>query len=127
MPQKTFFLQLGIVTILAAAAVFLLHRLPALQAYGLLSWIALLFFVLFCTAMYYAGARSARSDNKNDFTNTFLGFTVGKMFLAVIIIYGYLQLAQPQDKRFILPFFGVYLIYTIFEVYFMSRLGKMNA
>ena len=77
--------------------------------------------------MYQAGYRAAMSDNKNDFTNAVLGFTVGKMFLAILVILGYSLLAQPPDKLFIIPFFAIYLIYTIFETYFMMKLGRMNA
>ena len=84
-------------------------------------------FVSLSVLMYLAGYRAAMSENKNDFTNAILGFTVAKMFLAILVLIGYTQLARPQDKLFIIPFFGIYLIYTIFETYFMMKLGRMNA
>jgi hypothetical protein len=127
MSQRSFFMQLGILSLGTAILLFFLNRLPQLQAYGELSWISLAAFVALCILMYKAGYRAAMSDNKNDFSNAVLGFTAGKMFLAILVIFGYSQLAQPPDKLFIIPFFAIYLIYTIFETYFMMKLGRMNA
>ena len=127
MSQRSFFIQLGALSLVTAILIFFLNRLPRLQAYSLLSWISLGAFIALCILMYLAGYRAALSDNKNDFTNAVLGFTVGKMFLAILVIFGYSQLANPPDKLFIIPFFAIYLIYTIFETYFMMKLGRMNA
>ena len=127
MSQRSFFIQLGALSLVTAILIFFLNRLPRLQAYSLLSWISLGAFITLCILMYLAGYRAALSDNKNDFTNAVLGFTVGKMFLAILVIFGYSQLANPPDKLFIIPFFAIYLIYTIFETYFMMKLGRMNA
>ena len=126
MSRNAFFLQLLTLSALTAAGIFFVNQTAIMQSHGALNWAGLGFFFLFCTLMYFAGHRAAHSRNKNDFTNTFLGFTAGKMFMTVIIVYVYLQIAKPEDKLFILPFFGIYLIYTIFEVYFMSRLGRMG-
>ena len=127
MSQRSFFIQLSVLSLSTAILLFFLNRIPQLQAYSALSWISLAAFVALCILMYLAGHRAAMSDNKNDFSNAVLGFTAGKMFLAIFVIFGYIQLAQPPDKLFIIPFFAIYLIYTIFETYFMMKLGRMNA
>ena len=126
MSQRSFYLQLALISGFAAVGLFLINRLPVFHAYSDLSWISLAFFVGLSIAMFYTGHRAAFSSNKHNFTNTVLGFTIGKIFLSVIIILLYFKLAEPETKFFILPFFGVYLIFTIFESYFMTRLGKMN-
>lgn len=126
MSQQQFFLQLGIVTAITAAIVYVLNGMEKVQGHDGLAWGSLVLFVLLTLGMYFAGRRAAMSDNKNDFSNTVLGFTVGKLFLALIIIFTYIQLTEPEGKFFILPFFSVYLIYTIFETYFMMRLGRMS-
>lgn len=120
-------MQLGLLSLAAVLLVFFLNRLPRLQPYSLLSWASLGAFIALSAAMFSAGRRAARSDNKNDFTNAVLGFTMGKMFLAILLLFGYSRLAQPPDKLFIIPFFSVYLIYTIFETYFMMKLGRMKS
>ncbi len=127
MSQRQFFIQLGLLTLSTAILLSFLNGLPQLQAYSSLSWISLGLFLGITLAMHRVGRSAAQSSNKNDFTNAVLGFTVGKMFLAIIILLGYSQLAQPADKLFIIPFFAVYLIYTIFETYLMMKLGRTNA
>ncbi|MCB0636275.1 MAG: hypothetical protein KDC54_06640 [Lewinella sp.] len=126
MTNQQFAWQLLIVTALTAAGIWGLLQVPQVQPYGTVGWISLGGFALLSVLLFWAGKRAAMSSNKNDFTSTVLGATMGKMFLAVIIIYAYIQLAEPTDKLFVLPFLGVYLVYTIFEVYFMMRLGRMN-
>ena len=126
MTPRQFFLQLLLLSAATALSLHFVNQLPAFQAYAGLSWLSVLFFILLSIAMYYAGRRSALSENKHHFTNTIMGFTMGKMMLSILLILVYLKLAEPVTKLFILPFFGVYLIYTIFETYFMTRLGRMS-
>lgn len=124
MQDKRFFFQLFILSALVALGLYFLNQLPQLQADAPLSWISLVGFIGLSVFMYYTGKRSAKSENKNDFTNVVLGFTIGKMFMAILVVYAYLQLAQPEGKVFILPFFGIYFIFTAFETFFMMKLGK---
>jgi hypothetical protein len=126
MTNRQFAWQLLFVTALTGAGIWGLLQVAALADYGPIAWISLGGFTLLSILLFWAGKRAAQSSNKNDFTSTVLGATMGKMFLAVIIIYAYLQLAQPADKLFVIPFLGVYVVYTVFEVYFMMRLGRLN-
>lgn len=124
---NNFYVQLGIVTVFTAIILLLLNQIQALQPYQLFSWLCLGFFVIFTFAMYFFGHQSAKSDNKNDFTNAVIGFMVGKMMFAGMIIVMYNKIVEPTSKIFILPFFVVYVIYTVFETYFMMKVGKEHA
>lgn len=126
MNQRRFFIELAVVSLVAILIVIGLQQLAFLKPYGLLAWLSLAFFMLVSLLMYYSGYRAAHSDNKNTFTNVVIGYTTAKMFLSVIIVLIYGKLAAPPDKFYILPFFAIYLIYTIFETRFMMKLGKMN-
>ena len=127
MNLQNFYTQLTIVTVFTAIILFLLNQATALQPYQMFSWICLVFFLLLTLIMYYFGERASKSKNKNDFTNTVIGFMAGKMMLAGIIIVMYSKLVEPVSKIFILPFFVVYIIFTTFETYFMMKVGKENA
>ena len=124
MTVKSFLIQLSALSAGVALLLFFLNQIPQLQAHGLLSWISLASFVGLSLLMYFVGNKSAKGENKNNFTNVVLGFTMGKMFLSILVIYIYFKLAQPGGKLFILPFFIVYFIFTAFETYFMMKLGK---
>ncbi len=127
MDQGRFFSLLLVTTATTALVVFGLHQIPRLQPYWLLSLLSTVGFCLLSVFMYYAGRNAARSSNKNDFTNIIMGFTMGKMVLSFVLIFAYLKLVEPADKIFVLPFFSIYLIYTVFETYFMMKLGRTNA
>ncbi|MEL6968850.1 MAG: hypothetical protein AAFO02_01675 [Bacteroidota bacterium] len=124
MTNQTFFLQLGVVTLLTAAALWGLFQVPSLAPYQTLGWVSLGGFVLISLLMFFTGRSSAQSDNKNTFTSTVLGFTAGKMMLAIMIVFAYIKLAEPADRFFVIPFFAVYFIFTAFETYFMMKLGR---
>jgi len=126
MSEKYFYLQLAAVTLLAAAAVYLINSLPQLQAHQLVGWISLGLFFFITILMFHFGKQAALSDNKHTFTNVFLGFTTGKIFLIILFVFGYSRITEPETKFFILPFFSMYLIYTIFETYVMMKLGRIK-
>ena len=126
MTAKVFYLQLAIVTLLATAVAFGINTFPQFAEVRPIAWISLGIFVLLSMVIFYAGRKAAFSENKNDFTNVFLGITIGKIFIAIIFILGYNQLMEPDSRFFIIPFFLMYLIYTIFETYIMMKLGRLN-
>ena len=119
-----FFTRLGITIFVTAIALFGLSAIPQIAPYQLFGWLSLMGFVVFTILMFFAGSKTAISENKNNFTSTVLGFTMGKMFLSIIVIFAYLKLALPPDKFFIAPFFTVYFLFTAFETYFMMKLGR---
>lgn len=126
MTAKAFYLQLALVTLIAAATAYGINTFPQFADVQPIAWISLGIFVLLSVVMYYAGRKAAFSDNKHDFTNVSLGVTIGKIFIAILFILGYNQLMQPDSRFFIIPFFLMYLIYTIFETYIMMKLGRLN-
>ena len=126
MTAKAFYLQLALVSLIAAATAFGINTFPQFADVQPIAWISLGIFVLLSVVMYYAGRKAAFSDNKHDFTNVSLGVTIGKIFIAILFILGYNQLMQPDSRFFIIPFFLMYLIYTIFEIYIMMKLGRLN-
>ena len=122
-PQQ-FWIQLLIISLVASILLFFLNQNEKLQPYSDFSWICLTVFIFITVGMYYIGLQSVQSKNKNAFTNAALGFIMGKMMLAIMVIVFYNQLAEPETKLYIIPFFIVYVIYTAFETYFMMRLAK---
>jgi hypothetical protein len=126
MTRNLFFLQLAVLTLAAATGLWFLLSLPSFQPFAVFSWCSLCLFFLLTIAMYFSGYSAAKSNNKNDFTTVAIGFSGGKIFLSAILILIFTELAKPESKLFILPFFGIYVLYTIFEVYFMMRLGRLK-
>lgn len=126
MNRREFFIQLTLLMILTAVGLWLLNALPWLQAHLSFSWACLVIFTLLTILMFFAARQASMSSNKNDFTTVALGFSGGKIFLSAILVLVYLKLGKPDTRFFVLPFLGIYVVYTVFEVYFMMRLGQQR-
>lgn len=126
MRPKSFFTQLLLVTLGAVIMIVLMGMVPALKPFTDLSWVTCSFFVIVSIIMFFFGYRAALSDSKYAFSNIIIGFMMGKMMLTIALVLGYNNYMQPSTKLFLLPFFMVYLIYTVFETHFMMKLGRMN-
>ncbi len=70
------------------------------------------------------GEKTAKSSNKGLFTGVVIFSTFGKIFLSFLVVIGYYELGEPTSKIFLLPFFIVYLIFTVFETYLMMQIGQ---
>jgi len=126
MNSASFYRQLLFISIPAAIGLFFVHRIPLLAPYALLSWLSLGLFIGLCILMFYVGRRAALSENKHNFTNAFLLFLMLKLFSCAILVIVYLKVVEPASKLFVLPFLGLYVIYTTFEVIFLSKLGRIK-
>lgn len=124
MATRSFLLQTTLVTFLTAGLLYGLSFYPLLLPYRDFGAICLFFFVALSCLMYVTGRRAAVSSQQNFFTQLILVFTIVKMFLSIVIVFVYFKATEPASNWFLLPFFLVYLIYTIFESYFMIRIGK---
>ncbi|MCB0644436.1 MAG: hypothetical protein KDC44_22485 [Phaeodactylibacter sp.] len=124
MNPTQFYKQFILITIGTIALLILLHTFAGFKEFQVLSWLSLGFFFLVSWTMYTLGSRLAVSSNKNAFTSMVMVFVFAKMLLSVLIIAVYAKTFEPQSKLFVLPFFLVYLIYTIFETYFLMIVGR---
>lgn len=102
------------------------YIIPALQPYQDISWLSCVLFIALTLFAYFGGLWTIASSNKNLFTGFMFLFIGSKMMLSVILVISYNKFALPTSKIFILPFFLVYLFYTIFELHILTKLSKMD-
>ncbi len=124
MKKQKFFILLSVVSIAVAILLLLMSRYAVFADYIDLSWGSLVFFVVFTILMFFLSEKAALSDNKNTFSNVVIGFIAGKLFVTVMIVFLYNQIVKPEGMWFIVPFFIVYTSFSVFETYFMMKLGK---
>jgi hypothetical protein len=113
-----------ILTILLTLILSYFQFNESLSGYSLLSWISLILFSLFSLIFYFGGKKTIKSEDIHLFSKFFLAATVIKMLTSLTVVLLYFFIVKPLDKLFIIPFFLVYLFFTIFEVYFMSKIGS---
>ncbi|MEK7254275.1 MAG: hypothetical protein AAB316_05985 [Bacteroidota bacterium] len=114
-------------TVAILAVLGFLSFVPIFQNTLLFSLASVAFFTLLSAGMYFLAAKAALSKDKNAFTRLIMLFTFGKLLLTTVLIVAYHRIAKPADNNFIIPFFLIYISYTIFETIFLSRLGKIQA
>lgn len=126
MDRKQFFTQLGLVSIGVAVLLFLQGTIPELAEYENIAWGLWLFYLFFCILTYFAAYQAALSPNLNSFTSVVLGVISGKMFLTIMILVVYSEIKAPSNALFAVPFIVIYLIFTVFEMYFLTKLGRIK-
>ena len=125
MNTKSFLINLAIVTAGVALLLTALHfYAPQARQHASFSMATVGLFLLVCLGLYFAGANAARAKNKHAFTNLVSVSVFGKMVLAVGFLFLYQQVAKPQNEWFVGIFLLCYIIYTGFEVWFMTKLAK---
>lgn len=127
MSNRRFFSQLLLLTLLSGFALVFLHVFQPFSPYKMLSAIALAFFALLSAGIYIPASKASLGTDKNAFTRLVMLFTFVKMFFTAAIIIGYHRLFHPTDNLFLIPFFFTYLVFTVFETVFMSKLGRTKA
>lgn len=125
MSPRTFFQHLFIVAAGTATILTGLHFLaPPAQQHWKFAIGALCLFALICIGLYYAGASTARSQNKHAFTNLVSVSVFGKMIVAMAALFIYQQVAAPTNQWFVGIFLWCYVVFTVYEVWFMTKLAK---
>ncbi len=123
MKIQHFFRGLIVTSIIAAGLIFAARYWPLIADYQDIGWISIVFFILWSAVMFFSIHKKDNSK-PNTFINAVMVFTMGKLMLSAILIIVYFKIANPPSKIFILPFFVIYVVYTIFETRFMMKIGK---
>jgi len=124
MTPKKFYIQLTILSIIVALLLVLLDSSNLISSHLSLSWISWGFFILFSIGLFYASSKTAKSENKNLFGQIFLLSIFFKMLFCASMLIAYMLITEPSTAHFALPFLFVYLVFTIYEVYFVTKLAK---
>lgn len=125
MTTPAFFSRLGGITACTALALFGLHQLaPQARTHASFALVTVLLFVLICTGLFFAGKSAAHSPSKMAFNSLVSVSVFGKMLLAVAVLFVYQQTAKPENEWFVGIFLLVYIVYTAFEVWFMTKLAR---
>lgn len=109
-----------------ALLVFLSSFTTTFEEHQIFSWASLVFFISFTIGVYLLAERAAQSPNLSTFSSVILGVIFVKMLFIILIVLIYKKAVNPSSAWFLLPFFVIYLGFTIFEVYFMGKLGQVK-
>jgi ABC-type transport system involved in cytochrome bd biosynthesis fused ATPase/permease subunit len=127
MNTREFLLQLLGVTALAGAMItiprFFIEGWSAHSNFG---WVLLLLFVLLSVFLYFMGSITARSQDKYLFHGVIMGSVLIKLVLGLSSLLLYSRKFFPINNLYIWVFLLVYVVYTVWEVNYMTKLAKMK-
>ncbi len=124
MKSPVFFKWLIILTVLLAGIITALSLIPIFKNILGISFSTLIFFVSLSITVYYLGNSAARSRNKNRLTQLIMILVFFKLFSCLLIIIIYDRFFHPASNYYVLPFFLIYISYTVFEVMMLSKANK---
>ena len=115
-----FYISLLIFSIIVFAGFYLAEpHLSAKVSYPSFAWIQLV--MIAATVIFQNGLARASQKNGQVFVRYFMGATSVKLMVFMMIIVIYALMNREQAFGFILHFFVLYLLYTVFEVYFAYK------
>ena len=126
MKEKYFYITLTILTIITAAGIYILLGIDQMMPFKGLFLGALIFFVLLSIALFYISKKAAVHRNGMLFIYVMMFAIMIKFGFCLITLFVYNKVFTPNTNLYVLPFIGIYVIYTIFETYFMTKLGKLK-
>ena len=122
MTINRFLIELLLVTLGTLIVLLLLGWcFPILSPHQQAGWWSLFLFIALSIPMFLLSKIAARSKNKYLFSNVSFFFVFTKMVAVIIAILCYKKMISPNSNWFVVPFFVVYIFFTIFEVYFMIK------
>lgn len=125
MQTGRFLAILGVLTLVVILLLTgFLYVFPALRAHTGFSFGTVGIFFAFSLGAFLMGKSAVKSANKYRFIQVLILIIMGKILISLLAILAYMKLTAPPDKGFVLPFIAIYLIYTVFEVYYLEKVAK---
>ena len=124
--RKTFYKQLAIVIAIAIFFLVSWMNIPKIEPFWLLGLQSLVIFIGFSIYVFEKGLKTAQLTDKNAFIRFIFSTIMIKMFLSVGVVFFYFKNYHPNSRYFLIPFFANYILFTIFETRFSSKIGKLN-
>ena len=121
MRGSTFFLILLLVNVLCLLCLYLLTFLPTYVRYLDLPLGGLLVFNLFNLIIYFVARRlSNKSDDHGYMRLVFMNFII-KLIIVIGMPLGYYFVKSPEESLFVVPFVLIYVLFTIFETWYLNK------
>ena len=124
MSKVRFFQLLSLTLAVAIGIMYFISFNDQIKGYIDISYYAIPSFTILSVVVYFLTELLDRQSNKGILLNLVIMNVMLKFLIAIGIVAIYYKLRNPEDGIFVLPFIIIYVIFTIFETYFMSLQAK---
>jgi hypothetical protein len=113
---RSFIIKLTVFTIGLSVLILLLNSFSAFfYSIRSFTWMSLAFFFPLTILTGYIGFRSL-DKTPHGFIASVNGIVMIKLLMCIGFVLGYLLIAKPGVSYFIISFFAMYILYSIFEI-----------
>ena len=120
MSNSTFIRYLIAVTAAAIISVAALNLLLPISNYLDFTILTLILFFFFTIGIFFLGKKASASKSGNLFLYIIIINVFFKLIGSFLMVFLYVEVKTPESKLFVVPFLIIYLLFTIFETYFLS-------
>ncbi len=124
MTFQRFLTLLALTATAVALGIGALEWAPSVARHRALLWTSLAALTVFSLLVYLGARWTLKSRNPNMFSGFFLLSILPKMGLCIVLLLLYRKQCPDLDALAVLPFFGVYICFTAFEVFFLEKMVK---
>ena len=124
MSWPVFLRKFGLFSLVILICGFGIARFDGYPGVNALLLISIISFSFFCLLIYrYARSSFSKASIYSSNSIVIISFVVKLLFSVVILLF-FERTFSPEGNRHILHFLFLYIVYTIFEVYFLMKLSK---
>ncbi len=121
-----FFGKLTLVILFLLVVMNFVHTFESLKVYSDLSYYSIIMFSVMSIVLYILLRKSLLSADKQIFTSITLTNMLIRMLGSITLLLFYKKIKECPDNKFIISFLVIYVIFTIFETYFMVSLADQK-
>lgn len=122
MHAKNFYINLAVITALVFGLLYFIHKRLEWMEYWDFSMVGLAMMVVFNIFVFAIASNLVKSSKKNIFINFIVANILFKIALVMFYILAYVRMYPPKEKFFLLPFIGIYLVFAVFETFFLYQM-----
>lgn len=125
MANRFFFKRILWLSMAFGLIALLLSLFPFFKELREFTWFSLLFFMISTVLIYSISLAGLK--RKKTFLYYYMGSLLLRFILSLAVIVGYYFYAKPEGIYFVIPFFFIYMGFTLVETVSLMRLAKSNA
>ncbi len=122
MHSKEFVVKFGIFSIISLVLILISHLGSSLSIFTSFSLCTFLVYFILTIMMYLFANNAKKTPDTGAYTSILLSFHWIRIFTSLIFILTYINIFVPKSNLFLLPFFTIYILFTIFEVYMLTKM-----
>ena len=124
MTVRQIFRQINVLCLSIGLILALLRSFQLLGGYPNFVWIVYVFLSILLFIVIAIAATSKNVKSPSQSLSIVLGAMIIKFSMSLLLIIVYVLFTRPENAAFIVPFFLLYPIYTVFEVHYLIQISK---